>query len=461
MPDGYTRNPAAVEIVVDETGVHANAGTAEDDIGVTLGLGKVVKSMVQFAADDQIDATLHDVNAALQTAETYDGAKTDWRSAAETPLQLSYQPQAYGALEYGVPGLDLNDGVAVEQALTRHVESGWSRLLVTQDRDAATANTYKQDLGDQPLNACFSGTTMVTVGDVAALPEQPGDPDQPSDDPETPDHPETPNDPDQPSDQPDEPDAPDQPNEPEQPDAPDQPSDDPDQPPLDPDGPDDLNTTDHFYYIVGYPEDYRTRAEVATMFYRLLKKDMRAENETADNAFHDVNADDWFNVPVSTLSRMGIIGGYPSGDFQPNAPISRAEFAAVATRFFENTDIAYEEGLFSDIRGDEWFAKNFAAAFRLGLIGGYPDGSARPARTITRAEACAIVNRTLQRVPEKDHLRPTSEMRTWPDNSDTNAWYYADMQEATNGHDYEWRTANKKRIEKWTRIRPDFNWDAV
>lgn len=480
VPDGYTRNPAAVEIVVDETGVHANAGTAEDDIGVTLGLGKVVKSMVQFAADDQIDATLHDVNAALQTAETYDGAKTDWRSAAETPLQLSYQPQAYGALEYGVPGLDLNDGVAVEQTLTRHVESGWSRLLVTQDRDAVTANTYKQDLGDQPLNACFSGTTMVTVGDVAALPEQPGDPDQPSDDPETPDHPETPNDPDQPSDQPDEPDAPDQPNEPEQPDAPDQPSDDPDQPPLDPDGPDDLNTTDHFYYIVGYPEDYRTgaeswdesrwpvkpqgaitRAEVATMFYRLLKKDMRAENETADNAFHDVNADDWFNVPVSTLSRMGIIGGYPSGDFQPNAPISRAEFAAVATRFFENTDIAYEEGLFSDIRGDEWFAKNFAAAFRLGLIGGYPDGSARPARTITRAEACAIVNRTLQRVPEKDHLRPTSEMRTWPDNSDTNAWYYADMQEATNGHDYEWRTANKKRIEKWTRIRPDFNWDAV
>ena len=158
---------------------------------------------------------------------------------------------------------------------------------------------------------------------------------------------------------------------------------------------------------------------------------------------------------------MGIIGGYPSGDFQPNAPISRAEFAAVATRFFENTDIAYEEGLFSDIRGDEWFAKNFAAAFQLGLIGGYPDGSVRPARTITRAEACAIVNRTLQRVPEKDHLRPTSEMRTWPDNSDTNAWYYADMQEATNGHDYEWRTANKKRIENWTRIRPDFNWDAV
>ena len=233
------------------------------------------------------------------------------------------------------------------------------------------------------------------------------------------------------------------------------------------DVPTGLNGDDHYAYIVGYPNGNVepngniTRAEVATMFYRLLKKDMRAEKETADNAFHDVNADDWFNVPVSTLSRMGIIGGYPSGDFQPNAPISRAEFAAVATRFFENTDIAYEEGLFSDIRGDEWFAKNFAAAFRLGLIGGYPDGSARPARTITRAEACAIVNRTLQRVPEKDHLRPTSEMRTWPDNSDTNAWYYADMQEATNGHDYEWRTANKKRIEKWTRIRPDFNWDAV
>ena len=479
-PEGYSAAAAPVEVVVDAHGVHANAGSADDDVAVTLGVGKIVKSMVQFAADDQIDATLHDVRAELQTADAYEGTATDWQPAGEAPLTLSYLPAAYGPLEYGDADADKTDPEAFRAAMTRSYDSGWGRLAITQDRQAQTPNTYKQDLGDQPLNACFSGTTMVTVGDAAELTEQPGDPDQPSDDPEPPDHPETPNDPDQPSDKPDEPDAPDQPNEPEQPDAPDQPADDPEQPPLDPDGPDDLNTTDHFYYIVGYPEDYRTgveswdesrwpvkpqgaitRAEVATMFYRLLKKDVRAENETADNAFHDVNADDWFNVPVSTLSRMGIIGGYPSGDFQPNAPISRAEFAAVATRFFENTDIAYEEGLFSDIRGDEWFAKNFAAAFQLGLIGGYPDGSVRPARTITRAEACAIVNRTLQRVPEKDHLRPTSEMRTWPDNSDTNAWYYADMQEATNGHDYEWRTANKKRIENWTRIRPDFNWDAV
>lgn len=249
---------------------------------------------------------------------------------------------------------------------------------------------------------------------------------------------------------------------------------DPDQP-LDPDGPDDLNTVDHFYYIVGYPEDYRTgavtddeslwpikpqgkitRAEVATIFYRLLKKDVREANTTTQNNFSDVSADDWYGTTVSTLAHMGIIAGYEDGSFRPNAPITRAEFAAIAARFFENTDVDYPAGLFNDIAGNEWYADIVAAAAELGLIGGYPDGTMRPLATISRAEACAIVNRTIERHPDEDHLADSADMRTWPDNL-PGAWYYADMQEATNGHEYTWLN-DEHTSEAWTEVIPDFDW---
>lgn len=241
----------------------------------------------------------------------------------------------------------------------------------------------------------------------------------------------------------------------------------------------ELNTTDHFSYIVGYPEDYRTgeptedeslwpvkpqgnitRAEVATIFYRLLTDEARTENWTQDNSFTDVDKDDWFNTPVSTLSAMGIISGYEDGSFRPNAPITRAEFAAIAVRFFEEDSAIYEEGTFSDIAGGEWFADAVQAAKEHGIIGGYPDGSFQPNKNISRAEACSIVNRTLDRIPHEDHLLPVAEMKNWPDNI-KGAWYYADMQEATNGHEYEWITDNGKNVENWTGELPEIDWAEV
>lgn len=252
-------------------------------------------------------------------------------------------------------------------------------------------------------------------------------------------------------------------------------------PPVDPrdDGkPHDLNTEDHFSYVVGYPVDHRTglatddvdlwpvrpeagitRAEVATIFYRLLKEDVRDRVTSDVNDFSDVASGDWFKVTVSSLAQMGVIAGYEDGSFRPNAPITRAEFAAIATRFFAERGVTYNEGLFADITGDEWFADVVAAAADRGLLGGYPDGTVRPNATITRAESCAVVNRTLDRRPDAKHLLPAGEMRVWPDNP-ADGWYYADMQEATNGHEYRWLTVGKNKIEDWTAILPDNTWNG-
>ena len=242
------------------------------------------------------------------------------------------------------------------------------------------------------------------------------------------------------------------------------------QPDGDDDGPSGLNTEDHFSYVVGYAEDYRTgeatdnedlwpvkpnnqitRAEVATIFYRLLEDEVRDEYDTTTNDFSDVTADSWYNQTVSTLARMGIVKGYEDGTFRPNAPITRAEFGAIATRFFAETGATYEPGTFTDVTGDEWYANAIQDAVNLGLIGGYPDGTVRPNNNITRAEACAIVNRTLGRVPDADHLLPEDVMKVWPDNNPTD-WFYADMQEATNGHEYAWIEEDGHEIEEWTNL---------
>ena len=242
------------------------------------------------------------------------------------------------------------------------------------------------------------------------------------------------------------------------------------QPDGDDDGPSGLNTEDHFSYVVGYAEDYRTgeatdnedlwpvkpnnqitRAEVATIFYRLLEDEVRDEYDTTTNDFSDVTADSWYNQTVSTLARMGIVKGYEDGTFRPNAPITRAEFGAIATRFFAETGATYEPGTFTDVTGNEWFANAIQDAVNLGLIGGYPDGTVRPNNNITRAEACAIVNRTLGRVPDADHLLPEDVMKVWPDNNPTD-WFYADMQEATNGHEYAWIEEDGHEIEEWTNL---------
>ena len=237
-----------------------------------------------------------------------------------------------------------------------------------------------------------------------------------------------------------------------------------------------LNKDDHFLYIEGYPEDYRTgeysdnedlwpvkpqgnitRAEVATIFYRLLKDEVREEIETDVNSFPDVNADDWFNVTVSSLANMNVISGYEDGTFRPNEPITRAELAAMAGRFYEAFDAEYEEGTFLDVEGDEWFADAIAAAAELGILGGYPDGTVRPNNNITRAETCAIVNRVLERRPHDEHLGDVDDMRTWPDNL-PGAWYYADMQEATNGHYYIWIDIDGVDFEEWTEVDKDYDW---
>ena len=237
-----------------------------------------------------------------------------------------------------------------------------------------------------------------------------------------------------------------------------------------------LDKVNHFLYVEGYPEDYRTgeysdnedlwpvkpqgnitRAEVATIFYRLLKDEVREEIETDVNSFPDVNADDWFNITVSSLANMGALSGYEDGTFRPNEPISRAELAAMAVRFYDTFEAEYEEGTFLDVDGDEWYADAIAAAEELGIIGGYPDGTVRPNNNITRAETCAIVNRVLERRPHDDHLGDVEDMRTWPDNQ-PGAWYYADMQEATNGHYYEWIDIDGSKFEEWTEVDKDYDW---
>jgi len=222
-----------------------------------------------------------------------------------------------------------------------------------------------------------------------------------------------------------------------------------------------LNTTDHYSYIVGYedgtirPGNNITRAEVATIFFRLLTDDAREEFWSQTNDYTDVASDAWYNNAVSTLSNMGIIDGYEDGTFKPNAPITRAEFTAIATRFFDYT--AEYEGAFNDVTYSDWYADCVQAAVDMGLVNGYADGGFHPNAYITRAESCAIVNRVLNRVPHEDHLLDEDEMITWPDNR-YGAWYYADMQEATNSHDYDWISVSGEVVEEWTDKLAEPNW---
>ena len=225
-----------------------------------------------------------------------------------------------------------------------------------------------------------------------------------------------------------------------------------------------LNTEDHYYYIVGYedgevkPNNNITRAEVATIFFRLLTDDARARYWSQTNDYTDVAADSWYNNAISTLSNMGIINGYEDGTFQPNASITRAEFTAIATRFFDYT--AEYDGAFNDVSRSAWYADCVQAAVDMGLVDGYPDGGFHPNSNITRAEAVTIVNRVLNRAPHEDHLLDEDEMNVWPDNV-YGAWYYADMQEATNSHDYDWIRVSGERVEEWTEKLPERDWAAL
>ena len=221
-----------------------------------------------------------------------------------------------------------------------------------------------------------------------------------------------------------------------------------------------LNGEDHFAYIVGYPDktvhpqSSITRAEVATIFFRLLTEETRTANATKTNNYADVSSDKWYNQAVSTLSAMGIIKGDSRGNFNPNAPITRAEFAAIAARFDKTEDVAAAS--FGDV-AMHWAKPEISVAANNGWINGYTDGTFHPDSKITRAEAMAMINRVLQRLPESkaDLL---DGMIQWSDNADTSKWYYLAVQEATNSHYYELK-ANQH--EKWTKLRENRDWTEL
>ena len=225
------------------------------------------------------------------------------------------------------------------------------------------------------------------------------------------------------------------------------------------DVPTGLNGDDHYAYIVGYPDktvrpqNGITRAEVATIFFRLLTDETRDANSTKSNSYSDVAAGAWYNHAVSTLSAMGIVKG-SNGKFNPNAPITRAEFAAIAARFDDKANTTTAD--FSDI-ASHWAKNEISAASNNGWITGYPDGTFRPDNKITRAEAMTLVNRVLKRLPETEEDLH-DDMIKWSDNSDVSQWFYLDVQEATNSHYYQ---TKENQFEKWTELRETRDWTEL
>ena len=220
-----------------------------------------------------------------------------------------------------------------------------------------------------------------------------------------------------------------------------------------------LNKEIHFNYVIGYtdgtirPNNDISRAEVATIFFRLLTDEAREQYTTTAGNFTDVKAGMWCNRAIATLTNMGIIKGYTDGSFQPNKSITRAELATIIARFAK---LDVNTKTFSDITG-HWAQKNIELAAGNGWINGYEDGTFRPNNNITRAETFAMINRVLDRQTESvSDLLPTSEMNMWSDNLNENAWYYKDVQEATNYHKCD--RVGDSVYEKWTEKVPDIDW---
>lgn len=220
-----------------------------------------------------------------------------------------------------------------------------------------------------------------------------------------------------------------------------------------------LNKEIHFNYVIGYtdgtirPNNDISRAEVATIFFRLLTDEAREQYTTTAGNFTDVKAGMWCNRAIATLTNMGIIKGYTDGSFQPNKSITRAELATIIARFAK---LDVNTKTFSDING-HWAQKNIELAAGNGWINGYEDGTFRPNNNITRAETFAMINRVLDRQTESvSDLLPTSDMNMWSDNLNENAWYYKDVQEATNYHKCD--RVGDSVYEKWTEKVPDIDW---
>ena len=220
--------------------------------------------------------------------------------------------------------------------------------------------------------------------------------------------------------------------------------------------PDKLNGDDHYAYVIGYsdgnvrPNANVSRAETATIFFRLLKSDIRDGNLTADNGFSDVSNGQWHNKAISTMAKLGIVKGRRADSFDPNASITRAEFAAICARF--STRTVENSGSFSDISG-HWAENEIERAAAFGWISGYPDGTFRPDARITRAEAMTMINRVLCRMPQSESDLLDS-MVTWPDNKPSD-WHYLAVQEATNSHDFN---RQGEVGESWTKLTSVPDW---
>jgi len=236
--------------------------------------------------------------------------------------------------------------------------------------------------------------------------------------------------------------------------------DETDKPASDADNKPAILTDEHFAYIVGredgkvYPKANITRAEAATIFFRLLKDEVRDGALTKENTFTDVNEGQWFNTAVSTLAKLGIINGRTETTFAPNEPITRAELTTIVARLSEKQYSG--ESKFSDVSG-HWAEGYINLASSMGWVEGDGDGTFRPNDKITRAEVMTLINRVLNRVPlsaEDMH----KDMTKWPDNMDTNAWYYIAVQEATNSHDCEY--ADGSVHEKWTKLTENRDWSV-
>ena len=220
--------------------------------------------------------------------------------------------------------------------------------------------------------------------------------------------------------------------------------------------PDMLNGDDHFAYVVGYadgtvrPDANISRAEVAAIFFRLLKPEIREDNLTGLSTFADVSEGMWYNKSVATMAKLGIVKGRPAGTFDPDEPITRGEFAAICARF--DAGMTDGDSSFTDISG-HWAEAEIERATSLGWIMGYTDGTFRPDNYITRAEAMTMINRVLCRIPEdEDDLLPG--MNVWPDNQ-PGAWYYLAVQEATNSHDFQYKG---EIYEHWIKLTTDPDW---
>ena len=220
--------------------------------------------------------------------------------------------------------------------------------------------------------------------------------------------------------------------------------------------PDKLNGDDHYAYVIGYldgnvrPNANVSRAETATIFFRLLKSDIRDGNLIADNGFSDVSDGQWHNKAISTMAKLGIVKGRRADNFDPDASITRAEFAAICARF--NTKPVENSGSFSDISG-HWAENEIERAAAFGWISGYPDGTFHPDARITRAEAMTMINRVLCRMPQSESDLLDS-MVTWPDNKPSD-WHYLAVQEATNSHDFN---RQGEVGESWTKLTSVPDW---